>query len=102
MTGTAGQITIEIREQTEDRSVLMLTGELSAQTYHDLEEVLICEILAGRKFVRLDLAGVNRIQSCIYGLFLEAIIKIEKQGGRISFSNVGHQAERIFRLLGVA
>lgn len=84
-----------------DRCVVALQGDLDARSLPELEETLTCLRLEGYRFIKLDLGQVERIQSCTYGVLLEAMALLERSGGCMSFANVDRHAGKVLRLLGV-
>jgi len=94
-------ICIEVQTQGRARATLVLSGEVTLQTLPAIRAAIAELAAAGRKFLKVDLGAVDRIQSCAFGIFIEAMEALELQGGCLHFTNPGRQAQKIFRLLGV-
>jgi anti-anti-sigma factor len=83
------------------RCTLLLRGALTAHTLHELQDAFTCVIADGYRYLRVDLEGVQEMQSCVFGIFMEAMVALENKGGCVSFTNPSRHAEKVFRLLGV-
>lgn len=96
------QIRIEIERETAHAARLHLAGELSEQTYREVEEVFTCLLAEDVTDIEVDVGGLETMTSCGYGVFLEIIAKVGARGGSIRFSNANSTMRRVFDMLGVA
>ena len=91
---------IQITPVSAERSRLILSGALTAESFPHLERAFVAEVARGRRFLVVDMGAVTELKSCVFGVFMEAMALLRPISGNVSFVNVSGIAVRVLKMLG--
>ncbi|WP_078551283.1 STAS domain-containing protein [Bacillus alkalicellulosilyticus] len=93
---------LEINQATTDEKVIvMLSGEVDAYTAPKLREVLIPLTEQSGNQVVINLANVSYIDSTGLGIFIGALKSSHTHQSKISLQGLTSRVERLFRITGL-
>jgi anti-sigma B factor antagonist len=99
LTGPA-DFTADVREQ-HGAIVVELCGELDLSTAGELRETLASPAVLGAPTIRVDLAQVTFMDSCIIGLLVTACKRVRAQGATFSVSCGQSRTRRTIEIAGL-
>ncbi len=88
------------RNDSQNLSVLYLSGFLDAHTVPKFEEALQNLIQEDRVNIIVNMQDLDYISSAGLGVFMGFIEEIRDKGGDIKLSNLSQKVHRVFDLLG--
>ena len=89
-----------IVKETDNNSVISISGFLDAHTAPVLENAIKEQIDKGHYNISIDFENLDYISSAGFGVFMEFIEEIRQKGGDLVMINMKEKIRRLFELLG--
>jgi len=92
---------IAVSDREPARATVWLSGEVDAECAQALRRELICQQMAARRLVRIDLNAVTMLDGTALGVLVDAHHVWLRMRGTLVLLGVAGPALRVFRLTGM-
>jgi len=93
------RISFEVTDHSEDTAIVEMSGDLDMYTLPDAKNRIGELIDSGKRFLVMDLTGIQYVDSSGLGFFIGTLKKLRDKSGDMKLINLNNYIHGIFKLI---